>query len=246
MSNFKLLALFLLSIVVFFNATSYAIAQEERLHPSAKKYSKKKNSNKGKSEGSYLSNRLNMVLRLGVGIPNGDTDVTVNGTPAAGSVSEIAESKLYGGSVGVNYRLHQYISLESTIGLQKGNAFEVRSLATGAVQDEGSLYAIPTTISVLFHAGNFSGFKPYIGAGYHYTFAFSTLDGVEPSNGNGALFRAGFDVKMDKKTTFNFDVEHRLMDIDIDYTEALGGLLNVKERANMDTTTFSVGVKFKF
>jgi len=234
-----------LSIVVFFNSTSYSSAQQERLHPSAKNYKKKNNNKKGTSEGSYLDNRLFTVLRLGIGIPNGDTEFNVDGVPG-GSGTDIVDNKLFGASIGINYRLHQYVSLESSIGLQKGSAQVVTNLITDET-DEGSIFFIPTTLSVLVHPGSIKGIKPYIGAGYHYTFVASTFDRVTTSDSaNGALIRAGFDMKMGKKSYFNFDIEHKFMEFDIDYTDFVGGSTTLKETANMDTTTISVGVKFKF
>lgn len=106
----------------------------------------------------------------------------------------------------------------------------------------GTFKHLPPTLLAQYHFTNFSGFKPYVGAGVNYTKISSVqLGGPTLDNHSwGFAYQAGVDIPLDKKWSLNFDVKKIHIKTNV-YSGAsnLGSL-------KLDPVAASVGVGYRF
>lgn len=88
----------------------------------------------------------------------------------------------------------------------------------------GSLKHLPPTLLAQYHFTNFSGFKPYVGAGVNYTrfsnvrFAPAVDAALSPSidkNSWGGALQVGVDIPLSKNLYLNFDVKKVFIKTDV-------------------------------
>lgn len=115
--------------------------------------------------------------------------------------------------------------------------------------DIGSLKHLPPTLLAQYHFTNFSGFKPYVGAGINYT-RFSSVrfnpavqaslnPSVDKSSWGGAL-QVGVDIPLAKNLYLNFDVKKVYISTDVHSYGAKVGKFKV------DPVLAGVGLGWRF
>ena len=115
--------------------------------------------------------------------------------------------------------------------------------------DIGSLKHLPPTLLAQYHFTNFSGFKPYVGAGIHYT-RFSSVrfnpavqtalgPSVDKSSWGGAL-QVGVDIPLARNLYLNFDVKKVYISTDVHSHGAKVGKFKV------DPVLAGVGLGWRF
>ena len=112
-------------------------------------------------------------------------------------------------------------------------------------QNIGSFKHLPPTLTLQYHFTPASTFSPYVGAGVNYT----RISSVDLLNGNGRLdsssvgfaLQAGFDVKLDKHWSVNFDVKK--MQLGSDVKDAAGNKLS---KVSIDPWLIGVGLGYRF
>lgn len=106
----------------------------------------------------------------------------------------------------------------------------------------GTFKHLPPTLLAQYHFTNFSGFKPYVGAGINYTKISSVqLGGPTLDNHSwGFAYQAGVDIPLDKKWSLNFDVKK--IHIKTNVYSAGTNLGTLK----LDPVAASVGVGYRF
>ncbi|WP_034690117.1 OmpW family protein [Acidovorax sp. MR-S7] len=97
-------------------------------------------------------------------------------------------------------------------------------LRAGGLGKIGSLKHLPPTLLAQYHFTNFSGFKPYVGAGINYT-RFSNVrfdpavqaalnPSIDKDSWGGAL-QVGVDIPLSKNLYLNFDVKKVFIKTDV-------------------------------
>lgn len=74
----------------------------------------------------------------------------------------------------------------------------------------GTFKHLPPTLLAQYHFTNFTGFKPYVGAGINYTKISSVqlIPGATLDNHSwGFAYQAGVDIPLDKNWSLNFDLK---------------------------------------
>lgn len=106
----------------------------------------------------------------------------------------------------------------------------------------GTFKHLPPTLLLQYHFTNFSGFKPYVGAGVNYTRITNVkLDGADLDKHSwGAALQAGVDIPLDKNWSLNFDVKKIYIKTDV-YS---GG--NSLGTLKLDPIAASVGIGYRF
>lgn len=108
----------------------------------------------------------------------------------------------------------------------------------------GTLSHLPPTLLMQYHFTNFTGFKPYVGAGINYTrFTSSDISSgavtLDNSSWGGAL-QVGVDVPLSGNMYFNFDVKKVLIQTNINAGGNSLGTLKV------DPLLVGVGIGWRF
>ena len=108
----------------------------------------------------------------------------------------------------------------------------------------GTITQLPPTLLAQYHFTNFTGFKPYVGAGINYT-KFTSSDiasgAVTPDGSSwGAAFQVGVDVPLSGNMYFNFDVKKVLIKTNINTAAGSAGTLKV------DPLLVGVGLGWRF
>ena len=108
----------------------------------------------------------------------------------------------------------------------------------------GGCVDLPPTLLVQYHFTNFSGFKPYVGAGINYT-KFTSSDiahgavTVDDSSW-GTASQVGVDVPLLGNMHFNFDVKKVLIKTNINTGGSSAGTLKI------DPLLVGVGLGWRF
>jgi outer membrane protein len=111
--------------------------------------------------------------------------------------------------------------------------------------DIGSFKHLPPTLTLQYHFMPTATFSPYVGAGVNYT-RISSVDlldgnGRLESNSIGFALQAGFDVKLDKNWSVNFDVKK--VQIGSDVKDTAGNKLS---KVSIDPWLVGVGIGYRF
>lgn len=119
----------------------------------------------------------------------------------------------------------------------------------------GSTWALPPTLTLQYHFTNFGAFKPYVGAGVNYTLFYGEKHGnlalpglynFRVQSAAGVALQAGFDYMFSKNWGFNVDVKKLYL-----RPIAKGNIGNTagapfKARVNLDPWIIGTGITYKF
>ncbi|MDF1486299.1 outer membrane beta-barrel protein [Ramlibacter sp. H39-3-26] len=107
----------------------------------------------------------------------------------------------------------------------------------------GSLKHLPPSLLAQYHFTNFSGFKPYVGAGVNYT-RFSSVQlpaGVDiDRNSWGGALQVGVDIPLQKNLYLNFDVKKLYIKTDVSAAGVTLGSFKV------DPVLIGIGLGWRF
>lgn len=113
-----------------------------------------------------------------------------------------------------------------------------------ATSDVGTFKALPPTLTLQYHFTDFTGYKPYVGAGVNFT----KITGVNlgtyglDHHSYGFALQAGVDVPLTKQVSLNFDVKKVQIQSDV-YVAATGAKAGTLK---LDPTLIGVGVGYRF
>ena len=117
----------------------------------------------------------------------------------------------------------------------------VNSTAAGYL---GTLKHLPPSLLAQYHFTQFSGFKPYVGAGINYTrfSSVSLLNGAADVQRNsfGGALQIGFDIPLNKQWSLNFDVKKLYLNADV----YVGGVN--QGNFKVDPVLVGVGLGYRF
>ncbi|RYF28526.1 MAG: OmpW family protein [Comamonadaceae bacterium] len=108
----------------------------------------------------------------------------------------------------------------------------------------GTLKHLPPTLTAQYHFTNFSGFKPYVGAGVNYT-RFSGVDilggaATIDRNSFGGALQVGVDFPITKNVYLNLDVKKVYIKTDVSVAGVKAGNFKV------DPVLFGIGLGYRF
>lgn len=108
----------------------------------------------------------------------------------------------------------------------------------------GSIKQLPPTLTGQYHFAPAAQFDPYLGAGINYT-VFSSVDLANGAisldhSSVGVALQGGFDVKLDKKWSFNVDLKY----VEMRSAVYAGGA--TISHIKVDPWLFGVGVGYRF
>ena len=112
----------------------------------------------------------------------------------------------------------------------------------------GTFKHLPPTLTVQYHFTDFTGYKPYVGAGLNYTQI--TAEKISAGGGTnnvtlsdksvGGALQAGVDIPLTKQVSLNIDVKKVYLKTHVYVGGADGGTLK------LDPVLFGVGVGYRF
>ncbi len=108
--------------------------------------------------------------------------------------------------------------------------------------DLGTFKHLPPTLTVQYHFTDFTGYKPYVGAGLNYTqITAEKLGAVTLSDKSiGGALQAGVDIPLTKHVSLNMDVKKVYLKTHVYANGADAGTLK------LDPVVFGVGVGYRF
>jgi len=108
--------------------------------------------------------------------------------------------------------------------------------------DLGTFKHLPPTLTVQYHFTDFTGYKPYVGAGLNYTqITAEKLGAVTLSDKSiGGALQAGVDIPLTKHVSLNMDVKKVYLKTHVYANGADVGTLK------LDPLVFGVGVGYRF
>lgn len=108
------------------------------------------------------------------------------------------------------------------------------------------LMGFPLTFTMQYHIAPFGGIRPYIGAGYNFTYFTSKSQAYKISPSHGLAFQLGTDIVMTDDSLVNIDIKQYYGTSKITYKSGfLNQANNLSAKVKMNPITFAIGVGFK-
>jgi outer membrane protein len=113
-----------------------------------------------------------------------------------------------------------------------------------AASDVGTFKALPPTLTLQYHFTDFTGYKPYVGAGLNFTKITGVNLGTYGLDGHsyGFALQAGVDVPLTKQVSLNVDIKKVQIQSDV-YVAATGAKAGTLK---LDPTLVGVGIGYRF
>lgn len=112
--------------------------------------------------------------------------------------------------------------------------------------NKSRLIGFPLTFTMQYHIAPFGGIRPYIGAGYNYTYFTSKSRAYKISASHGLALQLGTDVVMTDDSVVNIDIKQYYGTSKITYKSSfLNKANNVSGKVKMNPITMSLGIGFK-
>ncbi len=167
--------------------------------------------------------------------PDADANITVGGA-AIGGTTSVGRSTIP--EADFSYFLTDHVALELIAGVTRHT---VRNTVAGRV---ASVSLLPPTLVAQYHFDPMGSFRPYVGAGFNYTFFYdadSALPNIRFDHNIGYALQAGVDVPLRDGYFLNFDVKKLFLDTTV---TAAGGA--VRANATLDPWLLGVGFGLRF
>lgn len=112
--------------------------------------------------------------------------------------------------------------------------------------NKSRLMGFPLTFTMQYHIAPFGGIRPYIGAGYNFTYFTSKTQAYKISPSHGMALQFGTDIVMTDDSVVNIDIKQYYGSSKVTYKSSfLNRPKNVSGKVKMNPITFSLGVGFK-
>lgn len=181
-------------------------------------------------------------------LPNGDESYSVNGVrfPVATSGEQFADANGYGASIDALYFFTDHFATQASLGFLQGDKIDYSLIIGGQTfNEEGRMRHFTGALSLEYYIAPYGEIKPYVGAGYTFSYVDNTIKGLDFDNSSGPLVHAGADWWFTEQLGLNIEIEKQwLSDIDGDYTEFLGGF-PMKSTQELDPWVFTVGLTYR-
>jgi outer membrane protein len=178
--------------------------------------------------------------------------------PAAGTTA-VAAGKLfacaYGGEVSATMFMMDHVAAEFGTGISiyksKGttllnilNNFPNPNVSYTKKRD---MYLVPSYVTLQYHIAPYGAIRPYVGAGYHYTYVIPRAKEFQLKNGSGVVFQGGLDVVLKNDARINFDAKYFAFKSQAKYSTIFASGLNGQQLVSkMNLNPFVVGIGVGF
>jgi outer membrane protein len=110
-----------------------------------------------------------------------------------------------------------------------------------------NVVGIPLELLAQYYVAPFGAIRPYVGAGYNYTYFYTQSRQFKVGTSHGPVFQAGVDFVLNDDSMINVDIKRYSMQPKVTYKSGwLGTRLNVPGKAKIDPVVVSVGMGWKF
>ena len=216
-------------------------------------------SNYYKEEGSILFKvRGSAIATKGKmkGLPARPSNInTAAGANTLTSVPGLV-SNGYGLDVSASVFFTNHIALELGSGLQdyKTSASAVNAISnnysnTPMSSKKRNIYSVPVSLILQYHIAPYGAIRPYVGAGYQYTWMLSKARQFVLESGKGYALQAGVDFAMTDDTVLSFDVKRYQLAPKVKFRKGFLSLStpgDVTAKVNMNPIIMSFGIGWKF
>ena len=188
-------------------------------------------------------------------------DTKQSGLPSATSTRGIASprnpGKIFenglGGELSATMFFKNNIAAEVGSGL---TVYRTKSSSTQAIEHNYStktqsakakdLFAVPTYLTIQYHIAPYGGFRPYVGAGYHYTYIHPKSNIYKFDHGSGLVVQAGLDLVFMDDSYLNFDFKQYMLESKVKYSTAFVNNNGKAIAGKLKMNPMVVGVGFGF
>ena len=110
-----------------------------------------------------------------------------------------------------------------------------------------NLYAMPLVLTLQYHIAPYGAIRPYVGAGYQYTYLLSKSQQFIMKSGGGYVVQAGVDFALTDDTVISLDVKHYKLESKISFKSSFLNRPNpIAAKVKLDPTVVSLGIGWKF
>ncbi|MDG1436864.1 MAG: OmpW family outer membrane protein [Rickettsiaceae bacterium] len=180
---------------------------------------------------------------------------TTSGATKVGNMVEVG----YGFDTAVTYFLTDHFATELSLGLAslkvKSTAMQKAASAygdgSGVATKNNNIYLVPAAAILQYHVAPFGGVRPYVGIGYHGTYAYTRSKAFKVKPGHGAVAQIGVDFVEKDDTLITFDVRQYFLESKVtlkrnflypsDTTQSA-----VSSKVKLNPLVISMGIGFKF
>ncbi len=146
------------------------------------------------------------------------------------------------------------IAAELGLGLQ---LYKTSSGALGAIGNNYSnnpvsakkknIYAVPASLMLQYHIAPFGAIRPYVGAGYQYTWMLSKASQFSLNSAHGYALQAGVDFALSDDTLISFDVKRYQLEPKVKFKDSFLGAGNgFTSKVKINPIIVSLGMGWKF
>ena len=138
--------------------------------------------------------------------------------------------------------LHDYKTSASSV-----NAISANYAVTPTNNKKRNIYAVPMSLIFQYHIAPFGAIRPYVGAGYQYTWMLSKAQQFTIESGMGYALQVGVDFAMTDDTVLSFDVKRYQLNPKVKFKKSFLGTVNdmsTKVKINPIIISFGMGWKF--
>jgi outer membrane protein W len=167
----------------------------------------------------------------------------------------------YGAEVAMNYFFTENIATEISLGLishklqtplnaanSVGTSQTFSQLGLSKKESNKRVYFLPLTALGQYYFAEDEQFSPYVGAGYHYSFAQGSSGIAKFSGTHGPVLQAGFDLWDNDDMSFNLDIKkYWSKKTNVKYKYLIDTATNapLKGKINYSPILISAGVGFQ-
>lgn len=147
-----------------------------------------------------------------------------------------------------------HIASELSLG---GSSFKVKNsivknvainygISPNSVQTKSkTMYVVPITFILQYHIAPFGAIRPYLGAGYHWSYVLSKSKNFKTNNSHGPALQAGVELFAKDDTFMDLSIKQYILKTDIKYTSSIMGNNNIRSKIKMNPLIFAVGIGWK-
>jgi len=110
-----------------------------------------------------------------------------------------------------------------------------------------NIYAVPVSLMFQYHIAPYGAIRPYVGAGYQYTWMVSKAKQFAINSGSGYALQAGVDFALTDDTLISFDVKRYQLEPKVKFKDSfLKGTQGVTSKVKINPIVVSLGMGWKF
>ena len=180
------------------------------------------------------------------------------GLPAATQKSPINVPGLvsngYGIEASATVFFADHIAGELGVGVQdyKTSASAVNAISNNysskpTQNKKRNIYAVPMSLILQYHIAPYGAIRPYVGAGYQYTWMLSKAQQFTIDSGMGYALQAGVDFAMTDDTVLSFDVKRYQLTSKVKFKKSFLNTPNdMTTKVRINPIIISAGIGWKF